>query len=137
MQKLRKNLAAILVVVATVAIASKYYMLSGIEGWSFDLVRALINLTLTVCLISVPIYFARRAESGKSRPASSRLLGFAVAFTVFMFYVLLFVARLFMMMEYYVQSSTMLTLEFVLMAILLAALVYPVVKMGNMQQEGT
>lgn len=137
MQKLRKNLTAILVVVATVAIASKYYMLSGIEGWSFDLVRALINLTLTVCLISVPIYFARRAESGKSRPASSRLLGFAVAFTVFMFYVLLFVARLFMMMEYYVQSSTMLTLEFVLMAILLAALVYPVVKMGNMQQEGT
>lgn len=109
MQKLRKNLTAILVVVATVAIASKYYMLSGIEGWSFDLVRALINLTLTVCLISVPIYFARRAESGKSRPASSRLLGFAVAFTVFMFYVLLFVARLFMMMEYYVQSSTMLT----------------------------
>jgi len=134
-QKLRKNLAAILIVVATVAIAGKYYMLSGIEGWSFDLLRALINLALTACMISVPVYFARRADSANAKPVPSRLMGFAVAFTVFMFYVLLFVARLFMMMEYYAQSSTMLTFEFILMALLLAALVYPVVKQSGVEQR--
>lgn len=135
MQKLRKNLAAILAIVATGAIAAKYYMLSGIDGWSFDIIRATINVALTICMISVPVYFARRAEGAKAKPIPSRLMGFAVAFTVFMFYVLLFVARLFMMMEYYAQNSTMLTLEFLLMALLLAALVYPVVKHGKMGQE--
>lgn len=135
MQKLRKNLAAILAIVATTAIAAKYYMLSGIDGWNFDLLRALINVALTICMISVPVYFARRAESSKAKPVPSRLMGFAVAFTVFMFYVLLFVARLFMMMEYYAQNSTILTFEFILMALILSALVYPLVKYRDVEQK--
>jgi hypothetical protein len=124
-------LAAVLAVVATIVIAAKYYTLSGVEGWSLDLVHALINLVLTVCMISVPIYFVRKAETTKAKVVSSRLMGFAIAFTVFMFYILLFIARLFMMMEYYASNSTMLTLEFLLMALILVALVYPVSKLGK------
>ncbi len=134
MQTLRKNLTSVLAVVATVAIAAKYYTLSGIDGWSFDLVQALINFVLTICLISVPIYFVKKADSHKAKAVSSRLMGFAVAFTVFMFYILLFVARLFMMMEYYAENSTMLTLEFLFMALILVALVYPVSKLGKQHE---
>jgi hypothetical protein len=36
-----------------------------------------------------------------------------------------------MMMEYYASNSTMLTLEFLLMALILVALVYPVSKLGK------
>ncbi len=123
-----------LAVVATIATSAKYYTLSGIEGWSFDLVQALINFVLTICLISIPIYFVKKADTNKAKAVSSRLMGFAVAFTVFMFYILLFVARLFMMMEYYADNSTILTLEFLFMALILAALVYPVTKQGKQHE---
>ncbi len=133
-QTIRKNLAIVLVVVAFITIAAKYYVLSGVDGWSLDLVHAIINLVLTVCMISIPIYFVKKADTVKVKAAPSRMLGFAIAFTVFMFYILLFIARLFMMMEYYAGNSTMLTLEFLFMALILVALVYPVFKHGNQQE---
>jgi len=133
-QTLRKNLAVVLVVVALVAIAAKYYVLSGVEGWSLDLVHAIINLVLAVCMISVPVYFVKKADSTKAKAVPSRVMGFAVAFTVFVFYILLFIARLFMMMEYYAGNSTMLTIEFLFIALILVVLVYPV-KTQGMQQE--
>jgi hypothetical protein len=133
-QTIRKNLAIVLVVVAFITIAAKYYVLSGVDGWSLDLVHAIINLVLTVCMISIPIYFVKKADTVKVKAAPSRMLGFAIAFTVFMFYILLFIARLFMMMEYYAGNSTMLTFEFLFMALILVALVYPVFKHGNQQE---
>jgi hypothetical protein len=133
-QTLRKNLAVVLVVVALLAIAAKYYVLSGVDGWSLDLVHAIINVVLTVCMISIPVYFVKKADSMKVKAVPSRILGFAVAFTVFMFYILLFIARLFMMMEYYAGNSTMLTIEFLFIALILVALVYPLVSQGKQQE---
>ena len=123
-----------LATVALIAFAVKYYLLSGIEGWSLDMVHAIINLVLTVCLISVPVFFLRKADTVRSKAAPSRMLGFVVAFTVFMFYVLLFIARLFMMMEYYASNSTILTLEFLFMALVFVALVYPATKLYKHQK---
>jgi hypothetical protein len=133
-QAFRKKGIIVVVVIAVIAVASKYYALSGIERWSLDLVHAVINLFLTIAMISIPVYFLQKAESTKVRAASSRLMGFAIAFTIFMFYVLLFIVRLIMMMEYYATNSTMLTLELLFMGLVLVALIYPVIKQGK--QEG-
>jgi hypothetical protein len=128
-------LAVVLVVVAVLATASKYYALSTVDGWSLDLLHAIINLFLTVAMVSIPVYFLKKANASKAKAVSPRLMGFAVAFTVFMFYILLFIARLFMMMEYYAGNSTMLTLEFLIMGLILFALIYPLLKQGKHQRE--
>jgi hypothetical protein len=134
-QTIRKNVAVVLVIVVVVASVSKYFSLMGIDGWGLDLVHAIINLFLTLAMVSIPLLFLKKANSTKIKAISGRLMGFAVAFTVFMFYILLFIARVIMMMEYYAGNSTMLTLEFLVMGLLLFALLYPLKKQGKQQGE--
>lgn len=134
----RNTLLILLIAAAVTVLATKQAALLNWLDQDFNLFKTIFDVSLATVMMAIPTYYLSKWRSGKGKAWALpyKYFGTILAFVIFVFYVLLFLMRLYMMADMYNSEPILLTLEYVCMGAIVFALAYPlVVKQENIHAE--